>query len=60
MEYKTFYLCDDASENFFTGRITRAKHEVKPELWGLKPGDYLPSGQPGLGFMLADEFEQVC
>ncbi|MEO2141041.1 MAG: hypothetical protein ABGX63_02550 [bacterium] len=51
MEYRTFELCDDVSENFIVGRITRAKHEVKPELWNLEVGDFLNGEMPGFCFL---------
>lgn len=40
-ETRTFDMIDDNSENFFVGQIIRMKHEVKPELWNLRIGQYL-------------------
>ena len=51
MEYRTFELCDDANENFVVSRITRAQHEVTPELWALDIGDYLNGEQSGMCFI---------
>tara|TARA_R110000803_G_scaffold182509_2_gene244861 strand:+ start:147 stop:323 length:177 start_codon:yes stop_codon:yes gene_type:complete len=41
-EKRTFLICDDDSENFFVGRFTRQRGEVKPELWSLKIGQFIP------------------
>jgi len=38
----TFYLCDDLSDNFYVGRISRKKEELIPELANLKIGNIFP------------------
>lgn len=53
MEYRTFHLCDDASIDFYVGRIIRAEHEVKPELWDLEIGAYLDGDLPGTCYQRA-------
>ena len=50
MQTRTFLICDDNSENFFIGRFTRTENEVKPELWNLPIGDFLPGEGPGISF----------
>ena len=42
MEKRRFFIVDDTNENFYVAQFERAEKEVKPELWALKPGEYLP------------------
>jgi len=45
METRTFYICDDDSDQLYVAKIVRKQDEVKPELWYLKIGDtYEPEG----------------
>ena len=49
-ETRTFLMIDDDNENYFVGRVTRSKNEIKPELWNLGIGCFLDTGN-GRGFM---------
>ena len=48
MEKRTFLICDDNSENFFVSRFTRTEDQVKPELWALEIGNFLPGSEPNM------------
>ena len=41
-ERRTFLLCDDRHPDYFVARMTRAEDEVKPEIWAIPLGGYLP------------------
>ena len=50
-ETRVFQICEDRSENYFVGRMTRRQDEVKPELWNLPVGGFLVGLDPYIGFM---------
>ena len=38
---KTFLICDDTSDDYFVGRLTRTDSQIKPELQRLEIGEEL-------------------